>query len=123
MRPSDQQPDLFSDREQMDGDQRKEAGIQSVLSSSRADEAQALADAMLYCCSAYQEFTSDHLREYLERNYPGVTVRPAAIGAAFNRAARAGDITFTGQILKAQHSSCHSRMVRVWRPALPDATK
>lgn len=64
----------------------------------------------------FDEFTADHVWEYMEKHYPNVeTHEPRAMGAILRNARSCGYIEPTGRYVPSRRATKHCSPTAVWR--------
>ncbi len=95
------------------GEVRRDHGMVAALSNFAKGE---IRTAIVLCASRRSTFTSEDVRRELGPSVLGqLQLRPNALGAAINAAARSNVIEATGQTVKTSHPEGHARRIMVWR--------
>lgn len=63
----------------------------------------------------YDEFTTDHVWDFLDMPEHPKCREPRAMGAVMRKAAIDGVIATTGRYVNSNRAECHNRPVAIWR--------
>lgn len=96
----------------------RERAVSQVASAADPAWMKAADWAITHVACETCELTTDDIWNLLHRYAIPMPAEPRALGAAMQRAARAGVISPTDRIVQSERPECHARPVRVWRSLL-----